>query len=276
MKKYLIVASGFLLIITIYAGCAREMSRTNPFDPQNVTVTGGGGGGSGSDSYTKVMYHFEGADSSTTITDDSGNSHNGAVQLNAQIKTAQKRFGSSSLRLSGPSIPSASAPDIVTIPNSSDLDFGAGDFTIDCWFRLDALTGQQAIFAGNTDHWLAAWFVHSFSGHTDKIFYYASSNGTTWDLFGTSSTAVGSISITANAWHHFAFVRHGNVWTGYIDGQQDYTTTAAGTLIAKSEVKRIGLFGDGSWSLVGYIDEFRISKGIARWTANFTPPTAAY
>lgn len=110
--------------------------------------------------------------------------------------------------------------------------------------------------------------------------YYASSTGTSWDLisdcYDDVGGGVGSIAITPNVWHHFAYVRKGNVWTGYIDGQQDFTKTVAGTLINKSEDKRIGLWGNSTYGYRGYIDEFRVTKGIARWTENFTPPTVPY
>ena len=50
----------------------------------------------------------------------------------------------------------------------------------------------------------------------------------------------------------------------------------SGTITTKAEAKRIGVWAGGAYSNNGYIDEFRISKGIARWTSNFTPPTEAY
>ena len=84
------------------------------------------------DSYTKALLHFNGSDTSTTFTDESGKTWTGAVT--AQLDTAQKKFGTASLLLDGDS-------DYISTPDHADFDVGSGDFTIDFWVRFNAVPG---------------------------------------------------------------------------------------------------------------------------------------
>lgn len=97
-----------------------------------------------------VLLHMEEEVGSPVITDSSNNPKLVNAYGNAEISTEQAKFGSSSLYLDG------SLSNYVTIQNSSDWDFGSGDFTIDCWFYITDTRGQKTIFAGSTDWWLAA------------------------------------------------------------------------------------------------------------------------
>ena len=74
-------------------------------------------------------------------------------------------------------------------------------------------------------------------------------------------------------WHHIALVKDATVYKLYLDGTEIGTTTDA-SVDTFAGALRVG--SDGTSAFAGYIDELRISKGIARWTANFTPPTRAY
>jgi hypothetical protein len=94
---------------------------------------------------------------------------------------------------------------------------------------------------------------------------------------GTNFSSVTTITtITDSNWHHVAAVRTGNVLKVFIDGTQSGGDTAfTGTVPASTNVFRIGTNGEiGSTSFEEDLDDFRLSVGIARWAANFTPPTA--
>lgn len=82
----------------------------------------------------------------------------------------------------------------------------------------------------------------------------------------------------ANRWYHFAFTREGNTWRGFVDGELDFSLSASGSIVSRpSEVKRIARWGGGDFApFYGYIDEFRITKGVARYTAAFVPETKAF
>jgi hypothetical protein len=78
-------------------------------------------------------------------------------------------------------------------------------------------------------------------------------------------------------WHHIAVVGSSGTIKIYIDGVAQGNTAAQGTIIDSSSSYGVGRAGDYSGLYFnGWIDEFRVSKGIARWTSNFTPPTAPY
>src|SRR5258706_9534158 len=96
---------------------------------------------------------------------------------------------------------------------------------------------------------------------------------------GSTAYAITSSSaITDTIWHHYAFVRNGNTITLYIDGVSKGTVSVTGLTVNNSANKlAIGRPGEYAGQYMnGWIDEFRFSKGIARWTSNFTPPGSAY
>lgn len=134
--------------------------------------------------------------------------------------------------------------DLVTIPYNTAFNFGSGGFAFECWFRKPA-GAPKAIFASTSDFWMGAF---TLIGGT--MGYFASSNGASWDLVAGDAgplNGIGSISIVLNVWHHWVFTRNGNVWTGYIDGVQDFTATVAGTLVNLVEAKILGRWGHGSY-----------------------------
>ena len=84
-------------------------------------------------------------------------------------------------------------------------------------------------------------------------------------------------TLTANTWDHFAIVRSGNTMTFYTDGSSIYSFSCAGRTYSNGgNPVWIGQYASGTHSFSGYLDEFRISNGIARWTNSFTPSAAAY
>ena len=83
--------------------------------------------------------------------------------------------------------------------------------------------------------------------------------------------------IPLNTWTHVAVVRSGSTFTVYINGIADGIVTYAGAIpVISGATLFIGTIDPSVNWLNGYIDELRFSNGIARWTANFTPPTAPY
>ena len=155
-----------------------------------------------------------------------------------------------------------------------EWDFGDGDFTIDFWFYPTAQS-RMALFAYDTDHRLGIDF--HWSG-TRNINIWASSTGSSWDLvYGDAGgNGIGSISLDLNEWHHVAYVRSGDRWITFIDGVKDVDVTVSGSVVEKDEGINIGRWGTGAYWLNGNIDEYRVSKGIARWTEDFTPATQPY
>ena len=213
----------------------------------------------GIDTYTKLMLHMDGSDDGTTFTDSSGSGHT-VTRENAVTKTGVKKFGTASGYFDGTSL--------LTIPDSANWDYGAGDFTIDFWANLD-LSQDHGIFTQFVDNGNRVGMQIASNGFIELYVVEGTVN-----TIGVSAPAG---SFITNTWQHVALVRYGNIWSIYVDGTDvldtgSPDTSAMPTLAADLLIGNYKYLAATKFAL-GYIDEFRISKGIARWTANFTPPT---
>ena len=87
----------------------------------------------------------------------------------------------------------------------------------------------------------------------------------------------GTKAVSDGQWHHIAIIKSGSQLKSYVDGIAD-GEVPAGTFVHQNEPIYLGNFTDlnANRYFTGYLDELRISKGIARWTSNFTPPTIPY
>ena len=215
----------------------------------------------GIDSFTKLLLHFDGADASVFF-GDSATGKALTTYGNAQIDTAQSKFGGASGLFDG-------TGDLIDFPDTPDVDMAAGDFTVDFWIRT----------AQTTDGMLCG---QSSNAGSDIAFYFrinSTANKMTFYIYDTAGrSVVSATSINNGNWHHIAGVRYSNEMKLYINGVSEGTPVGSlGTIPDRTTRFAIGRMGeyDGVY-FNGWIDEFRISKGIARWTANFTPPTKAY
>jgi hypothetical protein len=166
---------------------------------------------------------------------------------------------------------------------STDWDFGTGDFTIDFWFnRYTELpygsAGQILITVRTVTNdvgglYRPGWGVQ-YSGDT---FQFIGNDGN-GPLVGTADNVV---SVEPNEWHHYAIVRDGTSLRLFLDGHLIDTTTCSVSDVYDSHhtggltIARYYVDYD-NYRLPGYFSEIRISKGVARWTSDFTPPTGRY
>lgn len=220
------------------------------------------------DSYTSLLLHGEGANNATTTVDSSLNTKTVTLSGGAKLSTTAKKFGVSSIFFDG-------TDDYASIDDNADFNLGYNSFTIEFFVYFDALldgthygvTSQWGTTAGDRSFYIDRTAANKFT-----VYFYADSV--------LKSIEVASAAYAAGQWHHFAFVRSGNVFSLYINGTSVGTpVTDAGTMSNSAETLRIGMVGnatDGYYLMNGYIDEYRITKGIARYTANFTPPTVSF
>ena len=186
---------------------------------------------------------------------------------NAQISTAQTKFGSGSMYFDG-------TGDYLTLLTSPNLQFGTGDFTVELWTYFIARGANGSCFIGNYNNFTTgalALFAGHAGGNTSK--YQVSYNG------GSFPSIQSTTSIIYNTWAHLALVRSGTTITLYINGVADGTiTSASAALNGVGSVSYIGTAGDATanYNVNGYIDDLRITKGYARYTSNFTPATSAF
>jgi hypothetical protein len=220
----------------------------------------------GNDDYTTVLLHFDGADAATTFTDSNvgGSAHTWTAAGNAQLDTAAKEFGSASLLLDG-------TGDSISTPAHADVDFGSGDFTVDLWFNRaggDGTTRGMVIYDNAAES--APAFRISLNASNQVAVGAFHSGGNT--QFTSTST------FTATGWNHVAFVRTGNTLKLFINGTQEGGDQSYVESIRDTTPTTvwIGQWGANRFYFNGWIDEVRISKGLARWTANFTPSSSAY
>jgi hypothetical protein len=97
--------------------------------------------------------------------------------------------------------------------------------------------------------------------------------GGSWTL---SDSVLHSTGLSTGQWHHVALVRNGSSIDGYLDGTKGTTRTFSGTIGTPTNSPYLGSNRGGGFWFDGYIDDFRITIGLARYTSSFTPPTTAY
>lgn len=207
------------------------------------------------DSATALLMHADGGDATTLFFDTGYVPKTMTAAGNAQVDTAQFKFGGASALFDG-------TGDYISVADSADWDFGTADFTIDFWARFNTVTGRQ--------------FLIDLSTNLVRL---EKTNANTMEIYvGGASVATPAWTPSANTWYHVALARDGSNLRLFIDGTQIGTTITNSTNITGVTEVIIGAHTGslGSLNMNGWIDEVRISKGIARWTANFTPPTEPY
>ena len=215
---------------------------------------------SGNDSYTKLLLHFN---DMSLMNVAKGGTPSVVTPYNVLLDTGTKKFGPASMRWQG------GGASYMIVKNSTDWDFGAGSFTVDWWEYRTAAADGAAVFRRQSDNVAQGFLL----GHTasNRNQCYMSSDGTNWDV---SAVDVGPV--TLNVWNHFAVVRNGNTFYHFKNGVQTATWSSSLALLPCPASHTMCI---GHWNGVGfqgYLDEMRISKGIARWTSNFNPPQRAY
>ena len=182
---------------------------------------------------------------------------------NAQISTAQSKFGGSSIAFDG-------SGDRVSVANNAALDFGTGDFTVECWVNsaaiLTSYLAQYAHICGKGNGVAAATYALGF--YQRKIAWAAQ-----------NVVFQGATNLTNNTWYHFAACRSGSALKLFVNGAQEHSGTDTTNYTSSQSFNagdRQASDPSSQYPLNGYIDDLRITKGIARYTADFTPPTEAF
>jgi hypothetical protein len=233
-----------------------------------VTRVGGGLSLLGNDEYTVSLLHMDGANGSTTFTDVNagGAAKTWTAAGNAQIKTDASKFGGASGYFDG-------TGDNVSTPDHANFFFDAANFTVDFWFNRNGGDGTSrclCVHQRNSGSF-KSWRVNLISTNVVQAICNFPNLG--------DKTITGTTAFTTTGWHHVALVRNGVNLTLYVDGVQEATTATLSTeaIVDADGPVYVGAGLDGtSDNFTGWIDEFRVSKGIARYTTGFTPSTQEY
>jgi hypothetical protein len=215
-----------------------------------------------SDANTRLLLHFESYDSSSTTAPKQPSMNN-----TAQLDTAQKKFGSASLLLDGDS-------DYISVPDSADWNFGSGDFTLDFWIRINALPAngwEDPAFMQYVDADNRWWWALRNNGGSYEYRLYVKAGGSVTHNRACTLNPQPAL----NTWYHIALARNGNTWYSFQGGTQIDTWSDSDSMPDLASSLFVGAHSDQGYT-DGWLDEVRVSKGIARWTANFTPPTSEY
>jgi len=178
----------------------------------------------------------------------------------AQISTSVKKYGTGSLSFNG-------STDYLYINASQKtgiLQFGTGAYTVEFWLYMNSISGNQGI-------------VTSAGGSGTGPILAIRSGVLGSGIFGVTDTVVSSTTLSTGQWYHVAFVRVStstNQSFIYLNGTLNGTGTIS-TNFSTDYGCGIGYTPTSSEYLNGYLDDLRITKGYARYTSNFTPPTTA-
>lgn len=189
----------------------------------------------------------------TGLTDLKG--HAVTLKGNVARSSTQSKFGGYSAAFDG-------SGDLASVASSSDFAFGTGDFTIELWY-WQSVAGEAVLVDCRPNP----------STNGAYVCLYISS--ATISLYVNSAARITSGAVTTGTWNHVALCRSGGSTRLFVNGAQAGSTYADTTSYISSPVN-IGASMDFVWVLKGYIDDLRITKGVARYTDDFTVPTEAF
>jgi len=220
-----------------------------------------------------LLLHMNGENGSRTFIDSSSRNRTLSTVGNAQISTSIKRFGTGSGYFS-------TSADYILINNPpAELhNWYSSNYTLEAWVYLESnpTAPSNRQFAGGSiignatpgrvfyDYW-------SFGPITDRRlqFYYWSPTG------GANTSLTTTTTLNLQQWHHVAFVKNGTNLKLYIDGIERDSETLTVTPSSTSGTPLV-INGHNTHSLNGYIEDLRITSGVARYTSNFTPPVEPF
>ena len=253
--------TGALIGQTVSNATTGAYSITTPYSGEHFVLMHDGTATVGDAYWDSVVLacHFDGTNGSTTFTDEKG--HTLTAYGNAQVSTAQSKFGGSSAYFDG-------TGDYLTAADNADFALGAGDFTVEAFVYVTSFANSPVIVD-----------TRQTAGGAGAAFYLNTSGQPTY--FVAAADRLTSVTaIAQNTWTHVAFVRASGVTKIYIGGVAT-GTTYSDTLSITEYGLTVGATIDyrsaaSGYHFQGYIDNLRITKGVARYTANFTPPAAAF
>ncbi len=206
---------------------------------------------------TELLLPFDGSNGATATSDLSDNNHSVTFAGNAQISTAQSKVGGSSIYFDG-------SGDYISTPSSSAFAFGTADFTIEFWVRRTGTGSYPYVFDFRAG--VNAAVAYLYLRHSDSYKPQLSFSG--------SGLITSTAGLALNTWYHLAVVRSSGTTTLYMDGSSVGSASDSASYVAAPFY--MGDYSGGGYGFTGYMDNLRITKGIARYTSSFTPSTTAH
>ncbi|SEG20100.1 LamG domain-containing protein [Marinobacterium lutimaris] len=231
-------------------------------------LAGGGGDGSGDPYFANVaaLLHMDGANTSTMFADEIGGSW--VAIGSAQIDTDESKFGGASGYFDGASNVLSSA--------SSAYNIGTSDFTIECWIKPSAVIGTYRVIASRQSDSSSSAIALQLRINTVGQLEAVLRGGTT-----TIYTVSSSGTLSTTAFQHVAVTRESGVLrcfiNGTLDGVQGGANSTLNDVSAQFSIGSIDTPTSGPTSFYsGWVDDFRLTIGVARYTDSFTLPTSTF
>jgi hypothetical protein len=209
-----------------------------------------------------LLLHMNGANGGSVFTDNSPRSKTANFIDNPITRTDKFKFPPSSFFGDTTTSNNGSA---IWFASNPDFGFGTGEFTIEFFINTIYITSSRRT-------------VMSFGESTGsaKITIYAAK----LEWFTYSSYVLQSTDIANGAWRHVAITRKNSTYYLFIDGKKVSESATAGSVDMPANLLIVGAGNRASLStrsaFPGWLDDIRITKGVARYTADFTPPTEPF
>jgi hypothetical protein len=266
------IASAITGTVTVYAGGGGGFNGVggvggggNPGNPGSggSVNTGGGGGGGGSGGG-----NIGGAGGSGIVIVSYPDTYAAATSTTGSPTVSTS--GSGSMYMNGSS--GAGGGPYLSYPNSSTMQFGSGNFTIEAWCYFTVVQESTIVarypFDGTNNEWnlqTGSTLIPSFG--------YTTTGG------NTATGSVGPASaLSINTWYHIAVVRNSSTLTMYINGTSVATSSISATIYSGTTTSTVGCYAQSAYPNGyavpnGYLSNVRVVKGTAVYTSNFTPST---
>lgn len=211
-----------------------------------------------------LLLHMNGSNGSTTFTDSSVNGLTVTPNGNVQISTAQSKFGGASAYFDG-------SGDFLALASSSLFNFSSGAHTFEMWLYPTSFPGS-----GNSCR-LLMFGSNGQSSAFIPIQFGSDGKPSAGVPFAGTSGLTSSTAFSLNTWQHYAIVMNGSNSSMYINGTQVASGTITQPTSSNNSV-RIGYdtVATVDFNYAGYVDDLRITKGVARYSASFTAPTLPF
>ena len=185
-----------------------------------------------------------------------------AAMNGASITSAKSKFGGACLDATG----------LKGVKSSrlSAANFSSDDWTIECFVWIVSKSSYGVLFAKRASGAYYSPVVIQYDDSANFLTAYLSITGSSWAFSIPANPPIGE-------WVHLALERAAGSVTFYVNGVAVNTVSiGSAALMSNANEFSLGVDGDGNYGIDCYIDEFRITKGVARYTENFMPPDAPF
>jgi len=206
--------------------------------------------------YVVLAMHMDGDNNGTTFVDQKSNAL--TIVGNTCTKTAIKQLGTASAYFDG-------SGDYITVTPTTALQIGAVDFTVEAFARFVSSASVYMIYAANNYTSASGLKISAYAGNI-----YVGHNSVSFNTTG--------LGLATGTFYHIALTRSGTTYRLFVNGVLVYSTTGTPSAVTYDRVT-IGAFianGSSASAWYGYIDDLRITKGVARYTADFSTPTEPF